>query len=118
MVLQDRFIIVDECQLGFGVDQELVGHTGMVHVVDAAGQDGRQDLVGREDFIQGGAAEEDVGGLGDIRRVEVVVIWNILDINNTKRYSPVLGLQRYTIISMVDSGKDKSIDYFNIFTLF
>ena len=83
MVLQDRFIIVDECQLGLGVDQELVGHPGMVHVVDAAGQDGRQDLVGGEDFIQSGAAEEDVGRLGDISRVEVVVIRNILDMNNT-----------------------------------
>ena len=83
MVLQDRFIIVDECQLGLGVDQELVGHAGMVHVVDAAGQDGRQDLVGGEDFIQSGAAEEDVGRLGDISRVEVVVIRNILDMNNT-----------------------------------
>ena len=83
MVLQDRFIIVDECQLGLGVDQELVGHSGMVHVVDAAGQDGRQDLVGGEDFIQSGAAEEDVGRLGDISRVEVVVIRNILDMNNT-----------------------------------
>ena len=88
MVLQDRFIIVDQRQLGLGVDQELVGHPGMVHVVDAAGQDGGQDLVGREDFLQGGAAEEDVGGLGHVSRVEVVVIRNILDINVT--YYPLL----------------------------
>ena len=79
MVLQDRFIIVDQRQLRLGVDQELVGHPGMVHVVDAAGQDGRQDLVGGEDFIQGGAAEEDVGGLGDISSVQVVVVGNILN---------------------------------------
>ena len=57
MVLQDWLIIVDEGQLGLGVDQELVGHAGMVHVVDAAGQDGRQDLVGGEDLLQGGAAQ-------------------------------------------------------------
>ena len=82
VVLQDRFVIVDEGQLGLGVDQELVGHAGVVHVVNAAGQDGGQDLVGGEDFIQGGAAEEDVGGLGDISSVEMVVIWNILDINS------------------------------------
>ena len=88
MVLQDRFIIVDQRQLRLGVDQELVGHPGMVHVVDAAGQDGGQDLVGREDFLQGGAAEEDVGGLGHVSRVEVVVIWNILDINITIEVSP------------------------------
>ena len=88
MVLQDRFIIVDQRQLSLGVDQELVGHPGMVHVVDAAGQDGGQDLVGREDFLQGGAAEEDVGGLGHISRVEVVVIRNILDINITIEVSP------------------------------
>ena len=88
MVLQDRLVIVDQSQLGLGVDQELVGHPGMVHVVDAAGQDGGQDLVGREDFLQGGAAEEDVGGLGHVSRVEVVVIRNILDINVT--YYPLL----------------------------
>ena len=88
MVLQDRLVIVDQSQLGLGVDQELVGHPGMVHVVDAAGQDGGQDLVGREDFLQGGAAEEDVGGLGHVSRVEVVVIWNILDINITIEVSP------------------------------
>ena len=78
MVLQDWLIIVDERQLRLSVDQELVGHAGMVHVVDAAGEDGGQDLEGSEDFLQGGAAEEDVGGLGHVRGVKVVVIWNIL----------------------------------------
>ena len=100
MVLQDRFIIVDEGQLGLGVDQELVGHPGMVHVVDAAGQDGGQDLVGGEDLLQGRAAEEDVGGLGDISRVKVVVIRNILDINITMESSPETS--KIKLISMVD----------------
>ena len=96
MVLQDRFIIVDQRQLWLGVDQELVGHPGMVHVVDAAGQDGGQDLVGGEDLLQGRAAEEDVGGLGDISRVKVVVIRNILDIKT---------IQYYTILSTPESGR-------------
>ena len=79
VILKDRFIIVDECQLGLGVDQELVGHPGVVHVVDAAGEDGGHHLQGGEHLLQGGAAQQDVGGLGDISCVQVVVVGNILN---------------------------------------
>ena len=99
VILKDRFIIVDECQLGLGVDQELVGHPGVVHVVDAAGQDGGQDLVRGEDFIQSGAAEEDVSGLGHISSVEMVVIRNILNINSQQNEN-IYRIRNHTIISL------------------
>ena len=44
MILQHRLVIVDQGQLGAGVDQVLVGHPGVVHIMDGAGQDGRQHL--------------------------------------------------------------------------
>ena len=44
MILQDWLIIVDDGQLGAGVDQILVGDPGVVHVVDAAGEDGGHHL--------------------------------------------------------------------------
>ena len=102
MVLQDRLVIVDQSQLGLGVDQELVGHPGMVHVVDAAGQDGRQDLVGGEDLLQGGAAQQDVGGLGHVSSVQVVVIRNILDIDIIQSVLSCPETSKIKSISMVD----------------
>ena len=82
VVLQDRLVIVDEGQLGLGVDQELVGHPGVVHVVDAAGEDGAEDLQRGEHLLQRGAAQQDVGGLGHVRCVQVVVVGNILNIRS------------------------------------
>ena len=54
----------------------------MVNVVDAAGEYSREDLERGEDLLQGGAAEEDVRGLGDVRGVEMIVIGNILNIRS------------------------------------
>ena len=51
MVLQDRLIIVDDGQLGAGVDQVLVGDPGVVHVMDAAGQDGGHHLTNQEPVL-------------------------------------------------------------------
>ena len=82
MVLQDWLIIVDDGQLWAGVDQVLVGEARVVHVVDAAGEDGAEDLQRGEHLLQRGAAQQDVGGLGHIRRVQVVVVGNILNIRN------------------------------------
>ena len=78
MVLQYRLIIVDDGQLRAGVDQVLVGHPGVVHVMDAAGQDGGHDLQRGEDLLQGGAAQQDVGALGHISSMQMVVVGNIL----------------------------------------
>ena len=54
----------------------------MVHVVDAAGEDGAEDLQRGEHLLQGGAAQQDVGGLGHVRCMQVVVVGNILNIRN------------------------------------
>ena len=82
MVLQDWLIIVDDGQLWAGVDQVLVGEARVVHVVDAAGEDGAEDLQRGEHLLQRGAAQQDVGGLGHVRCVEVVVVGNILNIRS------------------------------------
>ena len=47
--------------------------------MDAAGQDGGHHLQGGEHLLQGGAAQQDVGGLGDVSCVQVVVVGNILN---------------------------------------
>ena len=44
VILQHGLIIVDQRQLGAGVDQVLVGHPRVVHIVYRAGQDRRQHL--------------------------------------------------------------------------
>ena len=51
VVLEDGLVIVDERQLGARVDQILVGHPRVVHVVDGAGQDRRQHLATRCDCL-------------------------------------------------------------------
>ena len=54
----------------------------MVHVVDAAGEDGAEDLQRGEHLLQRGAAQQDVGGLRHVRCVQVVVVGNILNIRS------------------------------------
>lgn len=44
MVLQHRLVIVDQSELGAGVDQVLVSYPGVIHVMDRASQDSRQHL--------------------------------------------------------------------------
>ena len=80
MVLQNRFVIVDESKFCLSVNKELVGDARVVNVVDAAGEYSREDLKGCEDLLQGSAAKEDVGRLGDVRGMEMIVIWNLLNI--------------------------------------
>ena len=52
MVLQDGLIIVHDGQLRAGVDEELVGEAGMIHVVNGSGEDGRHDLQRSEDALK------------------------------------------------------------------
>ena len=80
MVLQNRFVIVNESKFCLSVNKELVGDARVVNVVDAAGEYSREDLKGCEDLLQGSAAKEDVGRLGDVRGMEMIVIWNLLNI--------------------------------------
>ena len=62
------------------VDEVLVGQAGVVDVVDGAGQDGGHDLQRGEALGQGGAGQQQVGGLGHICCVKVVVVRDSLNI--------------------------------------
>ena len=74
----------------------------MVHVVDAAGEDGAEDLQRGEHLLQRGAAQQDVGGLGHVSSVQVVVIRNILDSDIIQSVLSCPETSKIKSISMVD----------------
>ena len=52
MVLQDGLIIVHDGQLRAGVDEELVGQTWMIHVMNGCSEDCRHNLKWSEDTLK------------------------------------------------------------------
>ena len=52
VVLQDGLIIVHDGQLRAGVDEELVGEAGMVHVMNSRGKDCRHDFQWSKDTLK------------------------------------------------------------------
>ena len=62
------------------VDEVLVGEARVVDIVDSAGEDGGHDLQRGEALGQGGAGQQQVGGLGHICCVKVVVVRHSLNI--------------------------------------
>ena len=52
MVLQDGLIIVHDGQLRAGVDEELVGEAGMVHVMNGGSEDRRHHFQWSEDTLK------------------------------------------------------------------
>ena len=62
------------------VDEVLVGEARVVDIVHSAGEDGGHDLQRGEALGQGGAGQQQVGGLGHISCVKVVVVRHSLNI--------------------------------------
>ena len=62
------------------VDEVLVGEARVVDIVHSAGEDGGHDLQRGEALGQGGAGQQQVGGLGHICCVKVVVVRDSLNI--------------------------------------
>ena len=62
------------------VDKVLVGEAGVVNIMHSAGEDGGHDLQRGEALGQGGAGQQQVGGLGHICCVKVVVVRDSLNI--------------------------------------
>ena len=62
------------------VDEVLVGEAGVVDIMHSAGEDGGHDLQRGEALGQGGAGQQQVGGLGHVCGVQVVVVWHSLNI--------------------------------------
>ena len=62
------------------VDEVLVGEAGVVDIMHSAGEDGGHDLQRGEALGQGGAGQQQVGGLGHISCVKVVVVRHSLNI--------------------------------------
>ena len=44
MVFKDRFVVVEECEAGAGLDVEVVGGARVVEVVDDGGEQQGEDL--------------------------------------------------------------------------
>ena len=63
-----------------GVDEVLVGEAGVVDIMHSAGEDGGHDLQRGEALGQGGAGQQQVGGLGHISCMKVVVVRDSLNI--------------------------------------
>ena len=63
-----------------GVDEVLVGEAGVVDIMHSAGEDGGHDLQRGEALGQGGAGQQQVGGLGHISCMKVVVVRHSLNI--------------------------------------
>ena len=74
MVLQDGLIVVNDGEIVTGIDEELVGKTRVVNIMHSAGQDSGHNLQGSEALGEGVAGEEEMGGLGDVSSVKVVVV--------------------------------------------
>ena len=62
------------------VDEVLVSEAQVVDIVHSAGEDGGHDLQRGEALGQGGAGQQQVGGLGHVCGVQVVVVWHSLNI--------------------------------------
>ena len=62
------------------VDEVLVGEARVVDIMHSAGEDGGHDLQRGEALGQGGAGQQQVGGLGHISCVKVVVVGHSLNI--------------------------------------
>ena len=62
------------------VDEVLVGHPRVVHIMYSACKDSSHGLQGGEDLHQGGGLHEDVGGLGHVSSMQVVVVGNTLQL--------------------------------------
>ena len=54
MVFKDRFVVVEECEAGAGLDVEVVGCAGVVVVVDDGGQENAEYLQVREPGLHSG----------------------------------------------------------------
>ena len=95
MILKHRLIIVHDSKLrtwaGISdgvaelypailtcVDKELVGDSWMIHIMDTASKEGRENLQRRENVLKRGRLEKDVCGLSDIRGMEMVVVADVL----------------------------------------
>ena len=48
MVFKDRFVVVEECEAGAGLDVEVVGCAGMIVVVDDGGEENTEYLQVRQ----------------------------------------------------------------------
>ena len=62
------------------IDQILIGDTGMIHVVDGGGEEGREDLQRREHRLQVGGLKENMGWLGNVGCVTMIMVGNVFDI--------------------------------------
>ena len=58
------------------IDQILIGDTGMIHVVDGGGKEGREDLQRREHRLQVGGLKENMGWLGNVSCVTMIMVGN------------------------------------------
>ena len=62
------------------IDQILIGDTGMIHVVDGGGEEGREHLQRREHRLQVGGLKENMGWLGNVGCVTMIMVGNVFDI--------------------------------------
>ena len=74
VVLQDGFVVVEDGEVGGGLDMEVVGGAGVVVVVDDGGEEQGEDLKVGEPVLDAGLADEPVGGLQHVAGVQVVVV--------------------------------------------
>ena len=74
MVFKDRFVVVEECEAGAGLDVEVVGGARVVEVVDDGGEQQGEDLEVWQPGLEAGLGDEPVRGLQHVRGVQVVVV--------------------------------------------
>ena len=74
VILQDRFVVVEDGEVGAGLDMEVVGGAGVVVVVDDGGEEQGEDLEVGQPVLDAGLADQPVGGLQHVAGVQVVVV--------------------------------------------
>ena len=74
VILKDGFVVVEDGEVGLGLDVEVVGGAGVVVVVDDGGEEQGEDLEVGQPVLDAGLADEPVGGLQHVAGVQVVVV--------------------------------------------
>ena len=74
VVLQDGLVVVEDGQVGGGLDVEVVGGPGVVVVVDDGGEEEGEDLQVGHPVLEPGLGDAAVSGLENVAGVQVVVV--------------------------------------------
>ena len=69
VVLQDGLVVVEDGQVGGGLDVEVVGGPGVVVVVDDGGEEEGEDLQVRHPVLESSLGDGAVCGLQDVTGV-------------------------------------------------